>query len=176
MAVSRFGRKNHEKNNKYRTFGRAVSVPCRLRQRTCGGAYAYGNTGADRDTDTEPTATPEPEKDQADLLKTFAATIEQSYAKTNMRATVNVEGNTIEMLLTLDGLNAAVAEMKTNGDYSTWNTMKESLSGTADSIRKTGEAIGLTDFVLKVTLYDDKTALPLVSWTDGEQTYDLVGD
>ena len=124
----------------------------------------------------EPTATPEPEKDQADLLKTFAATIEESYAKTNMRATVNVEGNTIEMLLTLDGLNAAVAEMKTNGDYSTWNTMKESLSGTADSIRKTGEAIGLTDFVLKVTLYDDKTALPLVSWTDGEQTYDLVGD
>lgn len=124
----------------------------------------------------EPTATLEPEKDQTDLLKTFAATIEQSYAKTNMRATVNVEGNTIEMLLTLDGLNAAVAEMKTNGDYSTWNTMKESLSGTADSIRKTGEAIGLTDFVLKVTLYDDKTALPLVSWTDGEQTYDLVGD
>ena len=124
----------------------------------------------------EPTATPEPETAQADLLKTFAATIEQSYAKTNMRATVNVEGNTIEMLLTLDGLNAAVAEMKTNGDYSTWNTMKESLSGTADSIRKTGEAIGLTDFVLKVTLYDDKTVLPLVSWTDGEQTYDLVGD
>lgn len=27
-------------------------MPCRLRQRTCGGAYAYGNTGADRDTDT----------------------------------------------------------------------------------------------------------------------------
>lgn len=147
----------------------------------CGNALAAEPTPTETPEPTatptpEPTATPEPEKDQADLLKTFAATIEQSYAKTNMRATVNVEGNTIEMLLTLDGLNAAVAEMKTNGDYSTWNTMKESLSGTADSIRKTGEAIGLTDFVLKVTLYDDKTALPLVSWTDGEQTYDLVGD
>lgn len=147
----------------------------------CGNALAAEPTPTETPEPTatptpEPTATPEPEKDQADLLKTFAATIEESYAKTNMRATVNVEGNTIEMLLTLDGLNAAVAEMKTKGDYSTWDTMKESLSGTADSIRKTGEAIGLTDFVLKVTLYDDKTALPLVSWTDGEQTYDLVGD
>lgn len=147
----------------------------------CGSAPAAEPTPTETPEPTttptpEPTATPEPEKDQADLLKTFAATIEESYAKTNMRATVNVEGNTIEMLLTLDGLNAAVAEMKTKGDYSTWDTMKESLSGTADSIRKTGEAIGLTDFVLKVTLYDDKTALPLVSWTDGEQTYDLVGD
>ena len=74
----------------------------------CGSAPAAEPTPTETPEPTatptpEPTATPEPEKDQADLLKTFAATIEQSYAKTNMRATVNVEGNTIEMLLTLDG-------------------------------------------------------------------------
>ena len=105
----------------------------------CGSAPAAEPTPTETPEPTatptpEPTATPEPEKDQADLLKTFAATIEQSYAKTNMRATVNVEGNTIEMLLTLDGLNAAVAEMKTNGDYSTWDTMSGGASAGRPSL------------------------------------------
>lgn len=147
----------------------------------CGSAPAAEPTPTETPEPTatptpEPTATPEPEKDQAELLQSFASLIEQSYLKTNIKTTATVDGNTVSVLMTMDGLSDSVSAVRLTGDYSGWNSMKESMVKTSESLRTTGEVLGLTDFVLKITIYDDKSSVPLVSWTDGEQTYDLVGD